>query len=172
VGYLGEIALGACGSLLAAEVWAHADPLSRWLIRRAVLRIPEEQRARLEEEWLAHLEETPGAVRKLLHAIGCWSGAPAVGRAVAGRIQQRARMTSTKMFTMFTMRLRLPVARPHLITRAWGLGLLSGMISIAAAYALAGWLGRPIVAALVLVVFGGATGYMTSRLLHAFPRDR
>jgi hypothetical protein len=110
VGYLIDIALGTCGSLLAAEIWSHADPLSRRLIRRAVLRVPEQERARREEEWLAHLEETPGAFRKLFHAIGCWSGAPAVGRAVAGRVQQRARTASATMFTMFTMKLRLPVA--------------------------------------------------------------
>jgi hypothetical protein len=91
VGYLIDVAIGAAGSLLAAEIWSHAEPLARWLVRRAVRRLPEAQRERRQEEWLAHLEETPGAVRKLLHGVGCWSGAPAVGRAVAGRVRQRAR---------------------------------------------------------------------------------
>src|SRR5260370_42159638 len=88
MGYLIDIVVGTAGSLLAAEIYCRADPVSRGWIRRAVARLPAEQRALREEEWFAHLQETPGAVGKLLHGIGCWSGAPAVARAAGVRVQQ------------------------------------------------------------------------------------
>jgi hypothetical protein len=92
MGYLTELLVGAAGSLIAAEVWVHADPASRWLIKRAVRRLPEDQQERRLEEWLAGLDEFPGAIRKLLHAFGCWTGAPAVGQAasLARAVQARA----------------------------------------------------------------------------------
>ena len=89
MGYLIDIGVGACSSFLAAEIWSHADPLARLLIRRAVSRLPEPERDRRQEEWLAHLDETPGAIRKLLHGIGCWLGAPAVGRVHAHGARQQ-----------------------------------------------------------------------------------
>ena len=30
MGYLIDVAIGAAGSLLAAEIWSHAEPLARW----------------------------------------------------------------------------------------------------------------------------------------------
>jgi hypothetical protein len=40
------------------------------LIKRATRKLGEEQWGRCEEEWLAHIRETPGAVGKLIAAIG------------------------------------------------------------------------------------------------------
>jgi hypothetical protein len=98
MGLLTDVALAIGASLVAAELWAHAEPIARWFITRAVRRLPEAERARREEEWLAHLEETPGALRKFLHGVGCWSGAPAVGRALAGRVRQHAKAGSASIF--------------------------------------------------------------------------
>jgi hypothetical protein len=93
--HLIAVVLGAVGSILAYEICAHADPVARWLIIRAVARLPEPQRNVRLEEWLAHLNETPGAIRKLLHGVGCWFGAPAIGRALAGGVRVRTRRTSS-----------------------------------------------------------------------------
>jgi hypothetical protein len=40
------------------------------LIKRAIRKLGAEQRDRCEEEWSAHIRETPGAVGKLIAAIG------------------------------------------------------------------------------------------------------
>ena len=40
------------------------------LIKRATRKLGEEHRDRCEEEWLAHIRETSGAVGKLIAAIG------------------------------------------------------------------------------------------------------
>lgn len=74
MGYLVEILLGAAGSLVAAEIWSHSELMARWLVRKAVQRLPAEDQARCEEEWLADLQDMPGALRKLSWAGGChWS---------------------------------------------------------------------------------------------------
>jgi hypothetical protein len=58
------IGLGAIGSLVAAEIIAYAPSIGHWLISRAALRLPEALREQLREEWLAHLDELPGALGK------------------------------------------------------------------------------------------------------------
>jgi hypothetical protein len=40
------------------------------LIKRAVRKLSEEQRDRCEEEWLAHIRDTPGALGKFIAAVG------------------------------------------------------------------------------------------------------
>jgi hypothetical protein len=46
--------------------------IARWIIDKAIERLPADDRQRFREEWLAHLDETPGALRKICHAIGCY----------------------------------------------------------------------------------------------------
>jgi hypothetical protein len=87
MGYLIDIAVGAAGSLLAAEVYVHAEPVARWLIRKAAARVPERDRERRQEEWLADLNDMPGAVQKLLWGVGChWAATVANG---ASRSKER-----------------------------------------------------------------------------------
>jgi hypothetical protein len=71
MGYLRDLVVGAAGSLLAAEVYVHADPVARWIVRKAAKRLPADDRDRRHEEWLADLSDMPGAVEKLLWALGC-----------------------------------------------------------------------------------------------------
>jgi hypothetical protein len=80
MGYLIEVVVGAIGSFIAAEFWAHGQLAAEWMIQRAVQRLPEDQQERRQEEWLAHLDDTPGVLRKLAHALGCWFSAPAIGQ--------------------------------------------------------------------------------------------
>jgi hypothetical protein len=65
------IGLGAISGLIAAEIIAYAPGVGRLLISRAADRLPEAQREQLREEWLAHLDELPGALGKLKHGVGC-----------------------------------------------------------------------------------------------------
>jgi len=168
---LNDIALGACASFLAAEIWAHADPISRWFIQRAVLRLPENERARRNEEWLAHLDDTPGALRKLFHAIGCWSGAPAVGRAAVGHVQRGA---SAALAVIVRERLGRPVVRPYSKGRSTVL-LLSGAVSGASIYSavriMMGPMHNPWLE-MLLGVIAGAAIYVAVRLSYQFLRGR
>lgn len=67
MGYLRDLGLG----LLAAEVYVHAAPLARWIVERAIARLPAEERERRHGEWLADLNDMPGAIEKLFWALGC-----------------------------------------------------------------------------------------------------
>jgi hypothetical protein len=71
MGYLRDLVVGAVASLLAAEVYVYADPVARWIVGKAAKRLPADDRDRRHEEWLADLYDMPGAVGKLLWALGC-----------------------------------------------------------------------------------------------------
>jgi hypothetical protein len=75
MGYLMDILIGIVSGLLTGELRAHAERLAKWIIRTAVNRLPSDERERFREEWLAHLGETTGTLRKIWHAIGCYLGA-------------------------------------------------------------------------------------------------
>lgn len=66
------IFVGILCSLIAAELYDEAEPLSRWLIRHSAARLTK-QKTRFEEEWLAHLNDCPGNLSKLCHGLGCVS---------------------------------------------------------------------------------------------------
>jgi hypothetical protein len=90
MGYLIDILIGAMSRIVARELSAHSEPLARWIIKRAVECLPVDDRDKFREEWLAHLEETPGALRKFCHAVGCRLGAPKVAGVLAGETKCRA----------------------------------------------------------------------------------
>jgi hypothetical protein len=62
--------------------------VSRWvarqLIRRAVLRLPEQEQARWGEEWLRHAEDVPGLILPLARAVQIFSRAGSWGRMLRG----------------------------------------------------------------------------------------
>jgi hypothetical protein len=66
-----EMLTAIFAGLVAAEIRAHSRPFAAWLIRRAVRRLPESERAHREEAWLADLNDTSSALRQLWWAIGC-----------------------------------------------------------------------------------------------------
>jgi len=78
------VVLGIVCSLAAAEFYANGPRIAKWLISRAVLRLPDNARDRYQEEWEAHSAELPGSMAKLQHALGCRFRASAVARALAG----------------------------------------------------------------------------------------
>ncbi len=91
--HLIDILVGVVSGIVTAELIAYAEPIARWIIGKAVERLPLDNRDRFREEWLAHLDETPGALRKLWHATGCCLGAAKVG-AVLARQTERDKLDS------------------------------------------------------------------------------
>ncbi len=83
--YVIGLFFGILGSLVAAELYCWAPHIARKSIERAVLRLPESERDRFREEWLAHLDECPGSLAKLWHSLGCFQGAAAM-TAVAPKV--------------------------------------------------------------------------------------
>jgi hypothetical protein len=69
----------------------HAEPLARWIIEKAVKRLPAGDCDRFREEWLAHLDETPGTLRKLWHAFGCHLGAAKLAGVLAQQTKRVAK---------------------------------------------------------------------------------
>ena len=79
----GAVAMESLGSLLLRVVRdiatgnsaLRAPAIARRLIEIAVLKLPEEDRARWLEEWLADLDDLPGSFSKLSHGLGCLKAA-------------------------------------------------------------------------------------------------
>jgi hypothetical protein len=88
MGYVIDILIGAVSRIVTGELSAHVEPMARWIIGKAVERLPAEDRDRFREEWVAHLGEIPGTVRKLGHALGCYIGATAITQVL---VRQRKR---------------------------------------------------------------------------------
>lgn len=57
--------------MISDELLGWSDCLGRWLVRRNARYAPPTQSARLEEEWLAHLERIPGKLSRLVFALDC-----------------------------------------------------------------------------------------------------
>lgn len=76
MGSLISLASGVVGTVLGTiavrELIDNAPRVSRWLIERAVHRLPERIRDRYREEWKAHADELPSLLSKVFHGIGCW----------------------------------------------------------------------------------------------------
>ncbi|MFP5205340.1 MAG: hypothetical protein ACLGSH_08295 [Acidobacteriota bacterium] len=73
--------------LLSNEITAWLPALPKLLVAKAARRLPEELRARYEEEWEADLQEIPGDLTRVLYSLGLQ---------VAGRRIRRSQPTSVK----------------------------------------------------------------------------
>ena len=62
--------LGILASLLANDIGANINTICYWLVHLAVGQAPKSKRTRLEEEWLADVDETVGTIPKLLAVTG------------------------------------------------------------------------------------------------------
>jgi hypothetical protein len=110
MGYLIEILVGAAGSLVAAEVYIHAQPTARWLVRMAAARLPSNKRQRSQEEWLADLDDLPGAAQKLWWAAGChW--AATVTNARIWSLRRQERKTQEAKMQMFRQEVLAEIVR-------------------------------------------------------------
>lgn len=66
------VAVGLVVTVLSGEFSAWAPILAKRMVHRAVRHLPEADRVATEAEWLAHVEQVPGNVGKVLHACGMW----------------------------------------------------------------------------------------------------
>jgi hypothetical protein len=82
---LAAIVLAALGAMAGAQANASAPAVARWIVRRAVLRLPPELRERYTEQWLADLQDIPGPLAKLWTAVGFVVSTGALGREHAGK---------------------------------------------------------------------------------------
>ena len=69
MGTLVTIVLGVVGGLLAAEIYDRLSNTSAWLVRFHSSRLPADLQDRLQEEWLAVLDETTGNLSKFIFAV-------------------------------------------------------------------------------------------------------
>src|SRR5690348_750335 len=77
--------------LVSSELYGLGAAIARKLIEKAAARLPEQERDRYREEWLAHYRECPGTFAKLWHAMGCMSASSALTRQSAVRIGEAAK---------------------------------------------------------------------------------
>ena len=78
------ILAAAASRMIADEFKAWTPWVIRYLIKRAVQHLREDQRERFAEEWSSHVNEIPGEFGKLLVALGflraSWTMAPDLGQ--------------------------------------------------------------------------------------------
>jgi hypothetical protein len=60
---------GVISSLMAAQVWSWLPGLALAIVRRQARKMGPESARRFEEEWRAHLDQTPGGLAKLCVAL-------------------------------------------------------------------------------------------------------
>jgi hypothetical protein len=68
--FIVSVLTAALSRTLAEEIEAWIPSIIRSLIKLAVVRLPESQRERFEEEWQSHVSDVPGKVAKLIVAAG------------------------------------------------------------------------------------------------------
>jgi hypothetical protein len=113
-----SICLSIFIGIITAEIIAYAPSIARWLIKRAVLKLPEPERDRYLEEWLSHAQELPGNLTKVLHALSCACvGARRIAKLKSGQpsIDERLSQGLTKtLLRAFTWTALCPTTFPAL----------------------------------------------------------
>ncbi|MEI9922596.1 MAG: hypothetical protein WDN50_02515 [Bradyrhizobium sp.] len=69
LGLLGAIFLSLLIRLLGVEIGVWHTPICRWLVRIAAGRLPADERAAVESEWLAVIEDMRSPTAQLLHSL-------------------------------------------------------------------------------------------------------
>ena len=67
---IGSFIMGIAGNMIASELYDSSPSLARWLISQAAECLPQHERSRRDEEWLADNNDCPGKVGKIVHALG------------------------------------------------------------------------------------------------------
>ncbi len=88
----------AC-NMLASELYDRAASFAHYLIDRAANRLPSHARERYREEWLAHLNDCPGKLSKLWHALGVTLSVHRVSREVGMASASSSKDSDLDVFT-------------------------------------------------------------------------
>ena len=100
------LVLAVLAALIVEEIHANSTSVARWLILRAVRRLPEQERERFHEEWTAHLNDAETVFRKLWHAIGCVCAALRIATAIRRRRRDPLVLAQLKVLK-WVLRLRM-----------------------------------------------------------------
>ena len=68
--WLAAILVGVTTAVMAAVLLERATDISLWIVQTACRMVPREERAEMEEEWLAILVHTPGPATCLVRSLG------------------------------------------------------------------------------------------------------
>lgn len=114
-----------------SEVFSLFDVAARWLIRRSVIGIPEDMRARYAQEWEGELEAIPGSgLMRLLFAV---------------RVRMRVRATARELGVISSRRpFKVQLARVGFMFAATLLTIVFVPATILFAGAIAVFYGRPV----------------------------
>jgi hypothetical protein len=118
LGLVGAILIAAAGRLLSDDVKEWLPWITRRLIERAVSRLPESERERLQEEWWSHVNELPGNLAKVYVAWGYLSASKAINHialsggtthVVGERTREAVRRTLDIVITVIALFLVNPI---------------------------------------------------------------
>lgn len=76
---IGALFLTIVLAILTDEILAWSPRLAQYLVRISAKSLPPKLDKRMEEEWLAHMEEVPGKFSRLLFAVGTFRAACVIG---------------------------------------------------------------------------------------------
>jgi hypothetical protein len=105
-----DILVSALSRIVTGQLSASVESLARWVIGKAVDRLPADDREGFREQWLRDMEDTCGAVGKLRHALGCYVGAPVVGELLANQQKRRQQVRGK---TVTDIHFKMGTGRTH-----------------------------------------------------------
>jgi hypothetical protein len=103
VGVMIVAVVGIFAAALSRQLTDEFEAWTQWiinhLVNRAVRRFAEEERSRFEEEWLAHVNELPGKIDKIIAALGFLSNARRISPAIS--VAKRFSDVGASIFLLF-----------------------------------------------------------------------
>jgi len=102
IGFIIAVIGGLALNILASDLYDRCPRLARWLMERAVARLPADMRDRYREEWEAHLLDCPTKLDQVRHALGVWWGA---GRITQMRPREKMRVRISYLIAGSTLTL-------------------------------------------------------------------
>jgi hypothetical protein len=94
LGLLGAILLSLLIRLLGVEIGVWHKPICQWLVRVAAARLPADERAAAESEWLAVIGDMRSPTAQLLHSLSFTLSALRIRKAIAPETHVASRSKS------------------------------------------------------------------------------
>jgi hypothetical protein len=156
LGLLGMILLSLLIRLLGVEIGVWHKPICQWLVRVAAGRLPADERAAAESEWLAVIGDIRSPTAQLLHSLSFTLSALRIRKAIAPEAQVASLSKKVIAFQMFAMGAVTAVMSSFLIDHKDALvGLVQQHVTISKPVAL--------VLFVACVLVSGAAAYVNYR---------